>query len=67
MNLLDDENEQFVVLRNAENQYSLWPESKTVPQGWTVVHESDSKENCLRYVKENWLDLNAPDWSGSSG
>jgi MbtH protein len=56
-NLLDDESANFIVLVNDEGQHSLWPEAITVPHGWTVVHNSDTRQNCLTYVKEHWTDM----------
>jgi uncharacterized protein YbdZ (MbtH family) len=52
-----DEDGPFLVLINAEGQYSLWPEFADVPAGWTTVHGPDSREESLRYVEENWLDM----------
>ena len=56
-NLLDEVEGTFVVLMNAEGQHSLWPEQLVVPAGWSVVRASDTRQNCLEYVKENWTDM----------
>ena len=47
----------YTVLRNEENQHSLWPIFADVPAGWTVVHGPGGREECLAYVRENWVDL----------
>jgi uncharacterized protein YbdZ (MbtH family) len=47
----------YSVLRNEENQHSLWPEFAEVPAGWTLVHGPASREECMDYVREHWVDL----------
>jgi len=47
----------FIVLINAEEQYSLWPAWKTIPAGWRAVGPRGSKEECLKYVDEVWTDM----------
>ncbi|MBV9447748.1 MAG: MbtH family protein [Streptosporangiaceae bacterium] len=47
----------FLVLVNAEGQYSLWPEFADVPEGWTAVYGPSGREESLRYVEENWRDM----------
>lgn len=56
-NPFDDEDGLFVVLVNDELQHSLWPVAITVPTGWTVVHETDTRAACLEYVETHWTDL----------
>ena len=56
-NPFDDEQGSYQVLRNQECQYSLWPTSLAVPDGWTVVFGADSRTACLEYVEANWTDL----------
>jgi MbtH protein len=47
----------YTVLRNEENQHSLWPAFADVPAGWTVAHGPGPREECMTYVRENWTDL----------
>lgn len=56
-NPFDDENGTFYVLRNAEEQHSLWPTFAHVPEGWHVVFGESTRADCLAYVEENWPDL----------
>lgn len=56
-NPFDDEDGRFLVLRNDEGQYSLWPSFIDVPAGWDVVHEEDSRAACLQYIEDNWTDM----------
>jgi uncharacterized protein YbdZ (MbtH family) len=59
-NPFDDETANFYVVVNDEEQYSLWPTFKQVPDGWTIVFGADgqsSRQACLEYVEENWTDM----------
>lgn len=56
-NPFEDEKGVYHVLVNDEGQYSLWPSFKQVPQGWTVVVNSDSRAACLDYINKNWTDM----------
>jgi MbtH protein len=47
----------YQVLRNEEEQYSIWPEYKELPRGWVVVGKQGSKVDCLTYIKEVWTDM----------
>jgi MbtH protein len=60
-NPFEDENATYHVLINDEGQHSLWPSFKEVPQGWTIVHESDSRAACLEYINRNWTDMRPKD------
>ena len=56
-NPFEDEDGVYHVLINEEGQYSLWPSFKDVPQGWTIVHKSDTRAACLEYINQNWTDM----------
>ncbi len=53
----DDENIDYQVLVNHEEQYSLWPKFKDIPNGWRQVGPIGKKEECLAYVDEVWTDI----------
>lgn len=48
---------RYAVLVNDEGQHSLWPSVNDVPQGWSVALADATREDCTRYVEENWTDL----------
>lgn len=52
-----DDTTTYVVLINAEEQYSLWQQHKPVPAGWTIVGKAGSKAECMQYVDEHWTDM----------
>jgi MbtH protein len=47
----------YLVLRNDEHQYSLWPAHLPVPAGWATVHGPDVRAACLDHVERNWTDM----------
>jgi MbtH protein len=55
--LENDDNRQYWVVRNAEDQYSLWPTTRPVPQGWTAVGSSGTKATCLDLIRREWKDM----------
>lgn len=47
----------YFIVRNHEEQYSIWRANKSVPEGWEVVGEAASKEECLDRINEIWTDM----------
>ncbi|MER7756255.1 MbtH family protein [Kitasatospora sp. NPDC097643] len=47
----------YWALINEEGQYSLWPASIQVPEGWTVAHGEDTREACLAHIEAAWTDM----------
>ncbi|MEV4257330.1 MbtH family protein [Spirillospora sp. NPDC049652] len=56
-NPFEDPDGTFLVLRNDEGQYSLWPSFAEVPAGWTVAKPADTRAACVEYVEEHWTDM----------
>jgi MbtH protein len=56
-NPFEDPEASYRVLVNHEGQHSLWPAAQPVPDGWTVVHDTDSRAACLDYIEQNWTDM----------
>lgn len=56
-NPFEDEDGVYLVLVNDEGQHSLWPSGISVPDGWDVVHQDDTRAACLAYVEANWTDM----------
>jgi len=57
VNPFDDPDGTFLVLRNDEEQHSLWPSFLPVPAGWEVVLGESGRDQCLDYVEREWTDL----------
>lgn len=45
------------VVKNAESQYSLWPDGELVPNGWLDGGFVGSKPECLRFIEQMWTDI----------
>ncbi|WP_282204214.1 MbtH family protein [Kitasatospora fiedleri] len=56
-NPFDDESGRFVVLVNAEAQYSLWPAHIEAPGGWDQVGAEGSREECVARIDRLWTDM----------
>ncbi len=57
MNPFEDDNGRFVVLVNDDEQHSIWPTFAEVPEGWTVAFGEHSRQDCLQYVEDTWVDM----------
>jgi len=56
-NPFEDNDAQYLVLRNAAGQHSIWPTFTDVPAGWTSVFGPELRAVCLEYVETNWTDM----------
>ncbi|WP_020563497.1 MbtH family protein [Methylosarcina fibrata] len=54
---IDSEDTIFQVVVNGEEQYSIWPDYKAVPNGWRTVGKSGVKKECLEYIEQVWTDM----------
>jgi MbtH protein len=48
---------QYVAVKNDEDQYALWDATKQPPAGWVVMCKPTTKEDCLAFIRENWVDM----------
>ncbi|GAA4423718.1 MbtH family protein [Actinokineospora soli] len=49
--------EQYVVVVNDEEQYSIWPAHRDLPAGWTTRSGPADRQSCLDYIGEHWVDM----------
>ncbi|MDH3602641.1 MAG: MbtH family NRPS accessory protein [Candidatus Tectomicrobia bacterium] len=47
----------YKVVMNHEEQYSIWPADREIPNGWGDVGKSGLKAECLEYIEEVWTDM----------
>ncbi|TQR47130.1 MbtH family protein [Paenibacillus popilliae] len=47
----------YLVLRNDEEQYSIWPAFAAVPEGWCRVLGPASREESIEYINLHWIDM----------
>lgn len=48
---------QYKVVKNHEDQYSIWLAHRPEPLGWEATGKVGSKQECLAYVAEVWTDM----------
>ncbi|GHJ08431.1 MbtH protein [Micromonospora humidisoli] len=48
---------RFLVVRNDEEQYSIWAADRDLPAGWLDAGFTGSREECLAHVDEVWTDM----------
>lgn len=49
--------DRFLVVRNDEEQFSIWSEQTPLPSGWYATGFAGSKEDCLGHIDEVWTDM----------
>jgi MbtH protein len=47
----------YSVIIKHEEQYSIWPTEKALPNGWKSVGKQGEKTECLDYIKIVWTDM----------
>ena len=47
----------YRVVVNDEEQYSIWSAERELPLGWRAVGKSGTKDECLAYIKDVWVDM----------
>ncbi|ONF42765.1 MbtH family protein [Marinobacter lutaoensis] len=53
----DSDKTVFQVVINDEEQYSIWPDYKAIPEGWKAVGVKGDKATCLAHIEEVWTDM----------
>jgi MbtH protein len=46
----------FQVVMNTEEQYSIWPVGRAIPDGWVACDLTGTQEACLSYIERVWTD-----------
>ncbi len=54
---MSDQTEEMLVVVNDEEQYSLWPATRALPQGWRPEGFRGSREDCLAHINQIWTDM----------
>ena len=55
--IFDDDQALFDVVLNHEEQYSIWPADRELPNGWRKAGKQAKKVDCLAYIDEVWTDM----------
>ena len=53
----EEDNQEYKVVINHEEQYSIWPVDRENALGWSDVGKSGDKQKCLDYIEEVWTDM----------
>jgi MbtH protein len=53
----EDDTRSYCVVRNDEDQYSIWPATRSIPDGWHEAGRKGTKTECLAYIGEVWTDI----------
>jgi MbtH protein len=53
----DSDDNTFLVVRNHEGQFSIWPEYEELPKGWRAAGAKGRKQECLDYIQKTWTDM----------
>ena len=51
------EEPDYTVVRNEEEQFSIWPVGRELPRGWQEVGRRGPKVDCLEYIESVWTDM----------
>jgi MbtH protein len=51
------EQAMFTVVKNHEDQYSIWAADRPIPAGWVSQGIQGTKEECLEYIRIHWVDM----------
>lgn len=54
---MESSDDRYTVVMNDEEQYSLWPDGRWLPHGWTEVGSRGTRADCLRYIEQHWTDM----------
>lgn len=48
---------EHLVVKNHEDQYSIWAADQPAPPGWVIQGMKGTKEQCLEYIRTHWTDM----------
>jgi MbtH protein len=51
------EDSLYFVVKNHEEQFSIWLADREMPAGWTAEGPARSREECLAWIDSNWTDM----------
>lgn len=57
VSVFDRDDLSFDVVRNDEEQYSIWPEGREIPAGWEPAGFRGLRGDCLAHIDRVWTDM----------
>ena len=58
---MDLKTNQYKVVINHEEQYSIIRTDQVLQRGWREVGKTGTEEACLKYIEEVWTDMKPSD------
>lgn len=52
-----EQEELYYIVRNDEEQYSVWWADRDIPAGWHTVEQPAPKQACLDRIEVLWTDM----------
>jgi MbtH protein len=52
-----DDQRPYQVVRNDEEQYSIWLAGRDLPAGWHAEGTEGTRQECLDHIGEVWTDM----------
>jgi MbtH protein len=53
----DEDTTTYTVVINGEEQYSIWPADRELPDGWKSDGTTGLKAECLAHIDAVWTDM----------
>jgi MbtH protein len=53
----DADNNEYEVVVNHEEQYSIWRADRPLPDGWRKIGKRATKTECLDHIETIWTDM----------
>ncbi|MFP8963361.1 MbtH family protein [Streptomyces nanhaiensis] len=47
----------YLVVRNHEEQYSIWRADRELPAGWSAEGTGGTRQQCLDHIDRVWTDM----------
>jgi MbtH protein len=54
---MSDDTQDYRVVVNHEEQYSIWPVGRDLPAGWRDEGTVGPEQTCLAHIDEVWTDM----------
>lgn len=54
---MNEDDRTYRVVRNAEEQYSIWLDGQPLPPGWEDTGFAGRRQACLEHVDQVWTDM----------
>jgi MbtH protein len=68
---IEDDARRYRVVVNDEEQFSVWPVERGLPDGWSDTGVDGARDECLAHIARVWTDIRPlsmrADQAGRSG